>query len=597
MGKFLAKYSFWVLLVVVYLVIMMNWVGATLSKPLTVDEQIGDASLFLEAASAYVPTEATCFMVRWDVSGIEAIYLNERGQIGQGEQEVCYHKLYKPEFDITLQDGTELHYRLRVIPIFDLWQFWVFVIVGIVLFQLPLFLATCNPLDWLSSLGHHLKRRPRMWAVMILVMMLYVVLATVFAPPYDMIEHPDSRYYLSLADFVGVTSLSEWDAVRPAMFPIIYSLLNQDLALIGIVQFTTHVVLWGLFAWTVASLMQSANVRVVTLMVLLGFALSVTMLHWWRVLLTESFTHSLTVLIIAAGIIMIRYLTHERRSVWRQALLAVNLLLLLFVWIFFRDIHIYAVVALVGLIVLLFIGFKRVRQHLPVFLIVLVVGSCLLAYDDHTRSTETKRWKFPLVNLIIQRIIPDEDALLFFEDHGLPMVAELSPLSGAVQVYADVDTYADFDQWVDEHGRDVYLQYLLSRPKESVLEPLQQADVILLTQTDLRVNSRTETVPLLQQVVTDVIMVHGSHLYVLSLGVILFAMVVVRRYGVDWRWLLPIGMLWLVYPLGFISWHGDSGDVERHSLLAALYFRLGIWLLFLLAIDLVVQSVNRYKHL
>jgi hypothetical protein len=49
-----------------------------------------------------------------------------------------------------------------------------------------------------------------------------------------------------------------------------------------------------------------------------------------------------------------------------------------------------------------------------------------------------------------------------------------------------------------------------------------------------------------------------------------------------------VGVL-LVYPHAIIVWHGDSMEVQRHSLLNAVQLRLGIWLLILGTVDLLLQ--------
>jgi hypothetical protein len=52
-------------------------------------------------------------------------------------------------------------------------------------------------------------------------------------------------------------------------------------------------------------------------------------------------------------------------------------------------------------------------------------------------------------------------------------------------------------------------------------------------------------------------------------------------------WLVPLLLVLLFYPHAAIAWHGDSNDVGRHALQAAIHFRLGVWTFVLLTADLL----------
>jgi hypothetical protein len=70
---------------------------------------------------------------------------------------------------------------------------------------------------------------------------------------------------------------------------------------------------------------------------------------------------------------------------------------------------------------------------------------------------------------------------------------------------------------------------------------------------------------------------------------LVLVLAIVALFAKAWRrnqaWGVVIGMILLVFPHYFITWHGDIMGIYRHVLAVSLQFYLGVWLLALIGLD------------
>ena len=72
----------------------------------------------------------------------------------------------------------------------------------------------------------------------------------------------------------------------------------------------------------------------------------------------------------------------------------------------------------------------------------------------------------------------------------------------------------------------------------------------------------------------------------ISVGLMLAAMLVLwRQKAANPHGLVPAALMLLSYPLMFMVWHGDAGEIERHSALIGICFRLSSWMLVFWLVD------------
>ena len=83
------------------------------SPSIQIDTKVGESSIFFHANRNRVLFPNECVVVRWQVEQIKAVYLNQQGQIGSGEQESCTFNAV-PILRVEFTDGSSAEYPLAI---------------------------------------------------------------------------------------------------------------------------------------------------------------------------------------------------------------------------------------------------------------------------------------------------------------------------------------------------------------------------------------------------------------------------------------------------------------------------------------------------
>jgi|GEM_PF-624976 len=176
-----------VLLLFALLVLVGLFIVTSIPVPDTITDSVGDASVLFETSDSAIFSESACYTVRWEVSGIEGVYLNDKGKIGQGEELLCYEDVSEPELRVVFEDGSDKTYELEIVVIQQQPNFWIVVsIAGILLFFSAYFVI-------LPYIGGALaSRKAIIYAVLNLIVLTSLTLAIVFG-----ILEAGLRFYFS----------------------------------------------------------------------------------------------------------------------------------------------------------------------------------------------------------------------------------------------------------------------------------------------------------------------------------------------------------------------------------------------------------------
>jgi hypothetical protein len=87
-------------------------------EPLVIETEQNGAQVYFAADRRLVLSPFECIDVRWRVGGIRTIFLNDKGQIGEGQATVCLTPLNAPTILITLPDDSQQTYSLDVRSVF-----------------------------------------------------------------------------------------------------------------------------------------------------------------------------------------------------------------------------------------------------------------------------------------------------------------------------------------------------------------------------------------------------------------------------------------------------------------------------------------------
>lgn len=79
-----------------------------------INDTQGTARIFFNASQRFVTTPDQCVTVRWEVQGIDSVFLNGEGVVGTGEREMCGLRDAPPTLRVVFQDGSTHSYALSV---------------------------------------------------------------------------------------------------------------------------------------------------------------------------------------------------------------------------------------------------------------------------------------------------------------------------------------------------------------------------------------------------------------------------------------------------------------------------------------------------
>jgi hypothetical protein len=209
------------------------------------------------------------------------------------------------------------------------------------------------------------------------------------------------------------------------------------------------------------------------------------------------------------------------------------------------------------------------------------------------------RWVFPFQNILGRRILTNGQALDFFERCGLPASPALMQLAGAYANSSERAFYEDpalagYRSWLQQSGKRCYIQWLLSNPLESIKAPLMEFNALIGMQNIQPFLFSKRFSPILPSRLESILFPrHGLLVIFALLWVAALVAVLTRAWKQNKIWWLVIGMIVLLFPHYFITWHGDVMGIYRHVLSASIQFYLGMWLLVLLALDSLFAKVSQ----
>ncbi len=364
--------------------------------------------------------------------------------------------------------------------------------------------------------------------------------------------------------------LSFYTADRPFTTDLFYKLWGSSAAgaLLGNQVFSVGcwTFLGCCFAWPIRRMAPALAL----LLLFASASLWWNIAGWTRVMLSESITFSLFALWYGHMVLM------ARRP--RIATL-IGLLLVTFFFSFTKDSVAYFLLGFALATALWFSFSGKPRAVHPLWTAYL--GGVLLTFALQAATARVKnRHAFPLINVMLQRVLPDESKLAWFEERGAPLQA----LKGDDPVWEGAwasshewaiygePRYAEFKAWILGPGRYTYARYLLTHPREAILDAWRDRKLIyshgLVSYTGPQPKS-----PLMRM---------AAWIWNPSRTFLIFGLLIL--YLVIWS-VRPLPTLPLILVAGSLGhglliYHADAMEIPRHSLLVA----VGLHLAFLQAL-------------
>ena len=398
----------------------------------------------------------------------------------------------------------------------------------------------------------------------------------------------DTPEYMHIAS-LSILSTDFWSESKPPVTSAFWKMVDSKPEGIFALQLILSILCWGTLALTASSTAQSHSAKLITFIIVLAFSLSEHIIMWDPFLGSESIAISITALFLASVLWIL--------SGWRvqKALLLIATIFLL---AFTKDASAYFLFLLSALITRIFWFTHFRKQAVSILLIIALI----LLSSSYLAAKGSRRYRVFLTTTAF-RIFPSPEYTKYFKSRGMPINEELVDLSKNLKPgnrYEVVHALYDdpkFTQWAFQNSWDEYKKFLwlykadvlqsvfLETPHESFAP-----DVKYLTATGYH------------DIITDPHL--KEILYPLKFGVIYFYLAnlcAAAFLGYAYQnkkkyWSIPLLIILSTYPQAILVWAADALDIARHSIVFNIFFRLGVWLLFLfIADDFLCQLKEKFR--
>lgn len=391
---------------------------------------------------------------------------------------------------------------------------------------------------------------------------------------------PDTRSYLEVASH-PVWSTDFLAGARSWTLPLVWKLVPDSDVWRTRAQFGISVVCWLALAGAMAQSVRGRSYRVAVFAVVLVFSMSLSVIQFDTLLISESISISLTALLLAAWLWVLR-------APSRLGFGAV--LVTTFFWVFTRDSN-----AFLALMTIPFIGLWIWRPGPAGRLgpIVLAAGTAVIfalsLAATSTEDAQLRRAERPMLHVVGTRVMANPNAVKFFMDQGMPeptplAVANRKRLAGLGEgLPSDPETDVFLD-WIARHGRSTLAKYLVRHPA-GALRATFQARARIINSFSQGYKSRDGRKILPEPVAALAYPRDFQSVFFWLVLAMFLAAVAWVVAGASRLWWVPVIGLLVQIPHAALVYHGDTLEIPRHATLVSVMTRLSILLLVLLAID------------
>lgn len=366
------------------------------------------------------------------------------------------------------------------------------------------------------------------------------------------------------------TGNTVWRGIQPCFEQI--ALLQNILAIVG----------WLLLAWTVAKFLTSPIIKIAAATSIMLFGFTPQIAEWDSMLSPESLSLSMFAIVLALMMeVAFRIAPADAPfASKRNTNLLIGLLVLFLLWVFVRDVHLYAIPVTLGLLAMLFFIKKfRSTRHVAVVLGVLlaffIVG--FLSARDSLRAT-----RYPIMNSLEAYILPYPARVEFFKPYGMP--------EKDAPDYKDAPIYL---AWADKHASKAYGLFLLTHPgfvvttlwgdydqiRGDFLQPYFHTD-------DIKYRSDLVKIGEIFHPETGAVYAGG---FLIMIALLAHAFHSRTPNAAAWAW-MGLWFFGIAAATLFLSYFGDTAGLRRHIMPSVEMFRLFMWVFLMPFLD---QSVTR----
>jgi hypothetical protein len=363
---------------------------------------------------------------------------------------------------------------------------------------------------------------------------------------------------------------------RPFVFPFLLQIVHRDFALAAGIQLGLTILAWGWLAYCVSISFRLIWLRILSFAIILALSLVRHLAGWDFVMMTESLSLSTFVLLIACGIWLLRgWQIHK----------VMILCIVAFVFAFTRDTNAYLLIMFAGLL-LIAVLFRWASPKI----LVLVGAFALIFFVSNLSANTSKRWVFPLVNVVGKRILPYSESVQRFEACGMPVTPELLGLAdtfanGEDRAFFNDPALEGFRVWIADHGKSCYIHWLVTEPLRSIGQAFSEFTELVYFEDVNKYFSRHYTDLLPSRVERVLYPVYYVTWLWAGLTIAALAALIKQLWRDNNLWAVFIMLCLTIFPHLFITWHGDAMAPNRHAVSVGMQLAITMWLFIFLMLE------------
>lgn len=341
---------------------------------------------------------------------------------------------------------------------------------------------------------------------------------------------------------------------------------------IALLQNILAIFAWTFLAWMTARWLKNPLMKIAAASISMVFGFTPQIAEWDSVLSPESLTLSFFAILLGMGL-EIGFRTAADDVPFKSRLttgLVIGWVILFLLWVFVRDVHLYAIPITLVLFALLFLlkkfgGSKPLLASIAILSVFLLIG--YFSARDSQRATH-----FPLINALDAYIWPYPARVEYFREFGMP------------------ERNANFYQeWADENATKAYGLFLLSHP--GFVATTLWEEIGQFSDSFAQPYFFTSDIKNRDLLLTVGEILHPETAAVYLICLLLVVMTVVHAFqqrtpsAVVWGW-LAVWFFGIAAVTLLLSFFGDTAGTRRHIMPSVEMFRLFFWIFLMPFLDL-----------
>jgi len=373
---------------------------------------------------------------------------------------------------------------------------------------------------------------------------------------------------------------------RPFTVPLMYKIASSDPEPIIQLQKFLHALCTFFLCYVVFLYIRKTQVKII-FAVLWYFLMS-----WWNIvgwthaLLSESLSITFMFFWIASFLLFMKK---------RNFISIIFHILITILFSFTRDSWPYIIVLfyLIYAVIAIFWD-KKIRAGVISFLVV----GCVIFWVQQKSAQIGQRYRLPVMNNIVYRILPDEEYLKWFTDRGMPCAEELTKkysnlayFSKIYSLYHD-STLTKFSDWVAADGKSIYSKFLITHPSKLLLLNEKPKDLKRIFAYNLHYTGPVRGYSWISQ---SVFPFFNTIAILLLNGILIFLFFKEKRLV----WVFPTVLMIIFTANAFMLYVADSLEVERHLFITNIVIQfLGILIVtFILDSETFIRGLHDLKKI